>query len=409
MPLAEHSVAFASMPLAEHGLRWLYSDIEVAHPLDNGDAAFLHRSVERTAAGLRSDRSRYAAVFGPLTDHVDDIFDYVMGPLLRIPDHPIKTARFGLSALLSADRFANRFSETHTRALFGGIAAHAVQPLSSPASAAAGMVLATAGHAYGWAIPKGGARSVTEAMASYLRSLGGTIVTDHRVRTQEDLPPARLTMLSSTPTALASIFGLPEPDWRYGPGVFKIDWALDEPIPWTNPDVGRAATVHLGGELEEVAAAEADVHRSLHPDRPFVLVAQPTNVDPSRAPDGKHIAWAYCHVPNGSDVDMADRIESQIERFAPGFRDLIIAKHAKPPAWYASYNDNYVGGDIGAGAFNVRQILARPKLSTNPYSTPIEGVFLCGASTAPGAGVHGMCGWWAAKTALKSVGINAQS
>ncbi len=409
MPLAEHSTAFASMPLAEHGLRWFYSDIEVAHPLDNGEAAFLRRSVELTAAALGSDSDRYKAVFGPWANNADDIFRFVMGPILRIPDHPIKTARFGLSALLSASRFASRFSETRTRALFGGIAAHSVQPLSGPASAAAGIVLATAAHAYRWAIPEGGSHSVTTAMASYFRSLGGTIVTDHRIRNRKDLPPARLTMLSSTPTALASIFGLPEPAWHYGPGVFKMDWALDGPIPWTNSEVGRAATVHLGGDLEEVAAAEASVHRSSHPDRPFVILAQPTNIDPSRAPSGKHVAWAYCHVPNGSEFDMADRIESQIERFAPGFLDLIIAKDAKGPAWYEAYNENYVGGDIGAGAFGARQLLARPKLSLNPYSTPIDGVFLCGASTAPGAGVHGMCGWWAANAALKSIGIKAQS
>lgn len=405
MPFAEHSAAFRAMPLREHGLEWLYSDSEVAHPLDGGDARFIYHDIGRTADALGTDAADYSSLFGRLAPDADDIFSYAMGPMLRLPHHPWKLARFGLAALLSADRFASRYDEPGSQALFAGVAAHAVRPFSRTASASVGLAMMVAAHAYRWPLPRGGATSVTTSMASYFASLGGTIETDRRIRTASDFPATRLKLLSSTPTALASIFGLAEPRWSYGPGAFKIDWALDGPIPWKNTEVGGASTVHVGGSYEEIALAEQAVHHGSHPEKPYVLVTQPTNVDATRAPSGKHVAWGYCHVPNGSDVDMVDGIETQIERFAPGFRDRIIAKHIKPPGWYTDYNDNYVGGDIGAGAFTLRQMFGRPKLSPNPYSTQIDGVFLCGASTAPGAGVHGMAGWNAAAAALASLGI----
>ncbi len=404
MPFAEHSAALRSMPLTQFGLKWLYADVEVAHPLDEGDAGIIVHDVQHTADRLGRDSASYASLFGPLSRDADAIFEFAMGPMLRVPKHPFKLARFGLPALSSANRLANRFDEPTARALFAGLAGHAVQPFSSHMSASVGLALGVAAHAYRWAIPKGGAASVTTAMADYFTSLGGVIETACPVRAATDIPSSRLKLLSATPTAFASIFDLAEPKWVYGPGAFKVDWALNGPIPWADASVGQAATVHLGGSFEEIAAAELAVHSGDHPDRPYVLLAQPTNVDPSRAPAGKHIAWGYCHVPNGSDFDMVERIENQIERFAPGFRDLIIAKHIKNPAWYADYNENYVGGDIGAGAFTPMQMFGRPKLSPNPYSTSLEGVFLCGASTAPGGGVHGMAGWNAAHAALRSIG-----
>ncbi len=409
MPFAEHSAAFRAMPLREHGLEWLYSDSEVAHPLDGGDARFIYHDIARTAETLGKDKAAYSSLFGRLAPDADDIFSYAMGPMLRLPHHPWKLARFGLAALLSADRFAARYDDPGSRALFAGVAAHAIQPFSQPTSASVGLAMMVAAHAYRWPVPKGGATNVTASMARYFASLGGIIETDRPIRSASDLPATRLKLLSSTPTALASIFDLPEPRWTYGPGAFKIDWALAGPIPWANAEVGRASTVHVGGTYEEIAAAEKAVHQASHPDKPYVLVTQPTNIDASRAPRGKHVAWGYCHVPNGSDVDMVDRVESQLERFAPGFRDQIIARHVKPPGWYADYNDNYVGGDIGAGAFTPRQMFGRPKLSPNPYATSIEGVFLCGASTAPGAGVHGMAGWNAAAAALRSIGLRSDA
>lgn len=415
MPFGQASPAFRTMPLGEHGLTWLTSDIEVAQPLDDHDAAFLYHDVSRTAGLLGSDGNRYEKVFDRWVSNADQIFAGTMGPLVRAPRHPIKLAGFGLPALMSADRLASRFATTQTRALYAGCAAHAVQPFDRPTSAAVGLALMLAGHASRWAIPQGGASAITTAMANYFVSLGGTIETDVHIDSASDVPPARLVLLSVTPTAFSKMYANQLPanyghkPWRYGPGVFKIDWALDGPIPWSNPQVGEAATVHVGGRYEDVRRSEHAVHAGQHPERPFVLLAQPTNIDPSRAPNGKHVAWGYCHVPNGSTVDMTDRIEAEIERFAPGFRDLVIAKHVKNPAWYETYNENYVGGDIGAGAFNPRQLFGRPKLSTKPHGTPLPGVFLCGASTAPGGGVHGMSGWWAAQTALTSIGIKPPS
>ena len=327
-----------------------------------------------------------------------------------LPRNPIAMGRFGLRAMRSARGFAKGWLRTERgRALFAGIAAHSVTPLEFRGSAAAGLMLQIAGHAVGWPMPRGGAQSITDAMVSYLESLGGEVVTGVRVESLEELPGVGVALLDVGARQLASIAGdgLPQryrrklEAFRYGPGVFKMDWALEGPIPWSALDCSFAGTVHVGGTLEEISAAEAAVWRGEHPERPFVLVAQPSMFDDTRAPQLRHVAWAYCHVPNGSDFDMTERIENQIERFAPGFRERILARSVMKTSDIEDYNANYVGGDIAGGANTLRQLFVRPVSAFKPYRTPIEGVYLCSASTPPGAGVHGMCGYWAALDALK--------
>lgn len=428
-PLAVGSPFLSTLPLAEHGLEWVQPRYPVAHPLDDGSAAVLERDVDATAAALGTDERAYRRLMSPLARDWDRIAAGAMGPL-RPPHNPIATGRFGLRALRSARGLADSWLRTErARALFAGIAAHSVTPLEFRGSAAAGLVLQIAGHAVGWPMPRGGAQSITDAMVSYLQSLGGEVVTGVKVdsldelrqgrialcpstgsgRTGIEFPRARAVLLDVGAKELARIAG----DWlpsgyrrrldafRYGPGVFKMDWALDGPIPWTAVECKGGGTVHLGGTLEEIADAEAAVWRGEHPERPFVLLAQPTMFDGTRAPEGKHIAWAYCHVPNGSELDMTERIEAQIERFAPGFRQTILARSVMSPTDMQAYNANYVGGDIGGGANTLRQLFARPVSVAAPYRTPIDGVYLCSASTPPGGGVHGMCGYWAARDALK--------
>lgn len=408
-PLAVGSPFISSLPLAKHGLEWVHPRYPVAHPLDNGSAAVLERDVDATAAALGEDSRAYRRLATPLVRDWSKIAAGAMGPL-RLPRNPIAMGRFGLHALRSARGLADSWLRTEkARALFAGIAAHSVTPLEFKGSAAAGLVLQVAGHAVGWPMPRGGAQSITDAMVSYLQSLGGEVVTGVRVQSLDYLPKARGALLDVGARELARIAGerLPQGyrrklnDFRHGPGVFKVDWALDAPIPWTAVECAAAGTVHLGGTLEEIADAEAAVWRGEHPKRPFVLVAQPTMFDDTRAPAGRHIAWAYSHVPNGSDFDMIERIEAQVERFAPGFRQTILARSVMYPSDMQAYNPNYVGGDIGGGANTLRQLFARPASALSPYRTPIEGVYLCSASTPPGAGVHGMCGYWAARDALK--------
>ncbi len=411
-PFGTGSPAFRSMPLQDHGLAWGYSEAEVAHPLDGGRSVSLWQDVDRTADALGVDARRYRRTIGQFAAHADELFGDTLGPLLRIPAHPVLLARFGIPGLLSARRFAEGFETEAAQALFAGNAAHNTTSLRAPGSAAIGFALMMAGHAYRWPMAVGGSAAITRAMAEFFVMLGGEIVTGHRVQSVADLPQARLTLLSMTPPAVDSLFGDRFPSayrramqrWRFGPGVFKVDWALDGPIPWTAPQVGEAATVHVGGSLAEIAESEQAMWEGRHSDRPFVLLVQHTLVDGTRAPAGKHTAWGYCHVPNGSTVDRSDAIEAQIERFAPGFRDLILERHLMSSEDYARYNPNYVGGDIIGGAFTLKQIVARPRLSPNPYATPIPGVFLCGSSAAPGAGVHGMVGWHAAHAALGSIG-----
>ena len=408
-PLAVGSPCLSTLPLAEHGLEWIHPRYPVAHPLDDGSPAVLERDVDATAANLGDDAESYRNLMSPLMRDWSRIAAGAMGPL-RPPRNPIAMGRFGMKALRSARSLADSQLRTvQARALFAGIAAHSVTPLEFRGSAAAGLILQVAGHAVGWPMPRGGAQSLTDSMVSYLQSLGGEVVTGVRVDSLDELPQASAVLLDVGARELGRISGDRLPTgyrrkldaFRYGPGVFKIDWALDAPIPWTAAECGEAGTVHLGGTLEEIADAEAAVWRGEHPERPFVLLAQPTMFDNTRAPSGKHVAWAYCHVPNGSDFDMTERIEAQVERFAPGFRERVLARSVMSPSDVEAYNANYVGGDIGGGANTLRQLFARPVSAIAPYRTPIKGVYLCSASTPPGAGVHGMCGYWAARDALK--------
>jgi phytoene dehydrogenase-like protein len=411
-PLGAGSPFFRGLPLAEHGLEWIHPDLPLAHPLDDGTAAVAQRSLEATAARLASDGAAYRRLFEPLARGWEGLDADVLAPL-HVPRHPFAMARFGLLALRSARGLAeSRFAGEAARALFAGIAAHSILPLEQAGTAAAGLVLGTLAHSVGWPLPRGGSGRIAAAMVSLLRSLGGESVSGARVSSMDELPPARAVVLDVTPRQLLAIAGSRLPAayrsalarYRYGPGVFKLDLALDGPIPWRARDCGRAGTVHVGGTLEEIAAGEAAVWRGEHPERPLVLVAQQSLFDATRAPAGKHTAWAYCHVPHGSAVDMTGRIEAQIERFAPGFRDLVLARSAQGPAELEGRNPNLVGGDIGGGVLDLRQLFARPVLSMVPYRTPARGLYLCSSSTPPGGGVHGMCGHHAARAALHDLG-----
>lgn len=411
-PLAAASPFFRGLQLESLGLDWIEPPVQLAHPLDDGTAASLVRSVEETAAGLGPDAPAYERLMGPLVEAADDLLDDVLRPL-RWPRRPLLLARFGFTALRSAAGVCRRFRTPAARALFAGIAAHSAVPLERPTSAAIGLVLAVPGHTVGWPLPRGGAGQIAEALAQRLRSLGGQIETEHRVEDLDRLPAAGAVLLDLTPRQLLRLAGERLPAlyrsqlrrYRYGPGVCKVDFALDGPIPWTAEACRRAATVHVGGTLEEIAEAEAAVWRGESPPRPFVLLAQPSLFDDSRAPAGKHTAWAYCHVPHASEVDVSERIEAQIERFAPGFRDRILARHTLLPADLERLNANLVGGDINGGAALPRQLIARPAIRWDPYATPVRGLYICSSSTPPGGGVHGMCGHLAALSALRREGL----
>ncbi|MBM3132403.1 MAG: NAD(P)/FAD-dependent oxidoreductase [Chloroflexi bacterium] len=410
-PLALSSPFFRSLDLAEQGLDWIHPPGAMAHPFDDGSAIVLERSIKATAAQLGSDAPRYAALIEPISAHWGEIAEDILGPL-RLPRHPLITLRFGRIALDSARHLAERqFADHRTRAVFAGIAVHSIQPLGHRGTAAAGLMLSAAAHAVGWPIPRGGSQRIADALTALFVSLGGTIETGRIVNALEELPESRAVLLDITPRQLARIAGHRLTDGyrrrmenhRYGPGVFKIDWALDGPIPWTAAVCSKAGTVHLGGTLEEIVASENAAWEGKPMERPFIILAQQSLFDPSRAPAGKHTAWAYCHVPNGSPVDMTDRIERQIERFAPGFRGHILARSAMSPAEMEEYNPNYVGGDIGGGVRNLRQLFIRPLGRWRPYTTPIKGLYLCSSSMPPGGGVHGMCGYHAARAALRAV------
>ncbi len=407
-PGAVGSPFLRSLPLDEHGLEWIHSPAPLAHPFDDGSAVLLERSVAATAAGLGRDGAAYRRLFEPLVEVADDLADLVLAPLRR-PHSWRAAARFAASALLPATMLAQRrFAGERARGLVAGLAAHSILPLSRPPTGAVGLALGLFGHAYGWPFPRGGSQAIANAFASYLRSLGGEIECGRRVESLAELRRARLVLLDVTPRQLLALAGDALPSfyrrrlagYRYGPGAFKLDLALDGPVPWAAEGCARAATVHLGGTLTEIARAEAQVARGQHPERPFVLLAQQSLFDDTRAPAGRHTVWAYCHVPNGSTVDMSDRIERQIERFAPGFRERIAGRHVLGPAALERYNANYVGGDIAGGVLDLRQLFTRPVARIVPYSTPLEGIYLCSSSTPPGAGVHGMCGYFAARAAL---------
>ena len=408
-PMAAGSPFFSTLPLSEHGLDWVHPPAPLAHPLDDGTAVMMERSVEATADGLGPDSASYSALFVPLVSDWDKLTVDILGPL-RFPRHPLVTARFGLTGLRSARSVAQaRFRGERARALFAGLAAHSILPLERPLSAAFGLVLGAAGHAVGWPMPRGGAQRISGALASHLTSLGGRIETGVPVERLEDVPAAAVTLLDMTPRQVVKIAGRRLPGrfrrsldaYRYGPAAFKVDWALSGPVPWRASECARAGTVHLGGSMDEIANAERDVWLGRHPDRPFVLLSQPSLFDPSRAPEGRHTVWAYCHVPNGSRFDMTDRIEAQVERFAPVFRERILKRSVRPPAALEEYNPNCVGGDINGGVQDLGQLFSRPARLLNPYSIPSTDIYICSSSTPPGGGMHGMCGYFAARAALR--------
>ena len=411
-----HALALASpflsaLPLAGHGLELVHPAAPLAHPLDDGTAVMLERSVADTAAGLGPDERAYLRLFEPLVRDAAPLMASLLAPL-RPPRHPLVLARFAASGPRSAAGLArSRFEGERARALLAGCSAHSMLPLDAPVSAAFGLVLAVSGHAVGWPVARGGSQRLADALAAHLRLLGGTIETGNAVASLDELPIGRApVLLDVTPRQLIELAGSRLPGgyrrrlgrYRYGPGVFKVDWALDGPIPWTAPEAARAGTLHLGGTLDEIAAGERAVNDGQHPERPFVLLVQASVFDASRAPAGRHTAWAYCHVPNGSARDMTAAIEAQVERFAPGFSELVAGRSVMDSAAVQRHNPNYVGGDINGGLQDVRQLFARPVARANPYSTPLPGVYLCSSSTPPGGGVHGMCGYWAARAALAS-------
>ena len=408
-PLALASPFLRSLPLEAHGLEFVHPEIPLAHPLDDGRAVALHRSVEQTAEGLGADGPAYRALMQPLADSWEALVEDLFGPL-RPPRHPLASARFARPGMRSAQGLArSRFSGVQARALLAGNAAHAMRPLTAPATAGFGLTLQTLGHGVGWPAAVGGSQAIADAMASLLRSLGGEIRTDSPVRSLGDLLGARAVLFDLTPQQILAIAGDELPAryrrglgrYRYGPGVFKLDYALDGPVPWSAPECRRAGTVHVGGAFEEIAAAEAAVARGEHAARPYVLVAQQSLFDPGRAPGGAHTLWAYCHVPNGSAIDAREAIEAQIERFAPGFGELVRARSVMGPAAMEAHNANYVGGDINGGAATLGQLFARPVARAVPYTTPNPRLFICSSSTPPGGGVHAMCGWHAARAALR--------
>ena len=404
--MAVASPFFRTLPLHRYGLEWIEPSAQLAHPFDDGSAAVVERSLEQTARGLDRDRDAYIRLFGGVVRDWPRLERAVLGPFTW-PRHPFALASFGLRALRSAESLATgMFVEERTRALFGGIAAHGMLPLDRALTAGFGLVLGTMAHLVGWVFPRGGAQKLTDALVAHLAALGGEVIVNHRIASIDDLPKARAVLCDLSPRPFLRVAGRRLPAryrqslerYRYGMGVYKVDWALDGPIPWRAAGCRRAATVHVCGTLAELARSEHDTWRGVVSDRPFVLLVQPTLFDASRAPAGKHTAWAYCHVPAGSTVDMLPRIEAQIERFAPGFRERVLARSVMTPADIEAHNANLVAGDIGSGVVDLRQFFTRPTWRT--YSTPTRGLYICSAATPPGVGVHGMCGYFAAQRAM---------
>lgn len=409
--LARVSPLLRTLPLADHGLELIQPAAPFAHPLDDGSAVVVQQSLDAIGDALSAgDARRYRALLAPFVEHVEPLMDALLGPLSF--DHPALMTRFGRHAIQSAEGLARRaFADERTRAMFAGVAAHSMVPLDRLATSGYGLTLLIAAHSVGWPIARGGSQQLANALASCLRSLGGEIITGELVESLDALPRARAVLCDVTPRQLIRLAGERLPPayrdrlsrFRYGPGVFKMDWALSSPVPWRDAGCATAGTLHLGGTMAEIAQSERDAWLGRVSEKPYVLAVQPTLFDPSRAPEGRHTLWAYCHVPNGSPVDMSGRIEAQIERFAPGFRDCILARSALAPADLERRNANYVGGDIMGGAGDLAQVFARPTKIIAPYRTPLAGVYLCSASTPPGGGVHGMSGYHAARAALHDV------
>ena len=405
-PLGAGAPFFSSLPLPDHGLEWIYSPAPLAHPLDDGTAIVLEHNLDEAANALGPDGKSWRNLVQPFVKQWDEFAPEVLRPVPMVPKHPFLMARFGMTAFLSAKAVASRFRSERTRALFAGLAAHSFLALDEMLSGAFGMLMAIPAHAVGWPIPRGGAQAIPDALCSYLATFGGAVWTSRRVESLAALTDYEVILCDVTPRQLLKIGAqrlsqgyMHELErFRYGPGAFKVDYALSVPIPWKASECLRAATVHLGGTFEEIAASEKAVRSGKHADRPFVLLAQPSLFDPSRAPEGKHTAWAYCHVPNGSQVDMLERIENQIERFAPGFGEIVLARRAFSPANLESMDANLVGGDVGGGVMDLRQFVFRP--TPRLYATSAKDIYICSASTPPGGGVHGMCGYHAAQKAL---------
>jgi phytoene dehydrogenase-like protein len=409
-PLAAASPFFTTLPLHEHGLEFIYPQVAAAHPFDDGTAAVLAGSVEDTARGLGKDAEAYRRLIQPIVNDWPVLAPELLGPL-HWPEDVSSLVRFGLVGLSAATQLAKRFHTREARGLLAGMAAHSIQPLTNLSTSAIALVLMTTGHVKGWPVPRRGSVAIADALASYFVSLGGVIETGVEVTNFAQLPSSRCVLLDLTPRQLlrlgghrwSSLYRWQLERYRYGMGVFKIDWALAERIPFTAAGCRQAGTIHIGNTLEEITASEALTAAGGYPDRPFVLLAQPSVFDPSRAPQGRHTAWAYCHVPNGSRKDMTEAIEGQVERFAPGFRARILGRHVFDTAQLEDYNANYIGGDINGGIIDIRQLFTRPALRWSPYRTSEKGIYICSSSTPPGGGVHGMCGYHAARRALKDV------
>jgi len=409
-PMAAGSPFFQSLPLDQFGLQFCYPEIDLAHPFDDGTAAFLNRSVEDSANSLGADRETYLKLISPFLKTWPAMAKDVLGPL-TFPAHPLSLAAFGLKALQPASMLVKKFSALPARGLWAGLAAHSIQPLSNIATSAIGLVLATAAHLYGWPVPKGGSACLADALASYFLSLGGKIETGFYVKSLDQLPTAKAVLFDVTPAQLLKIAGHKLSSfyrwqlerYRYGMGIFKIDWALDDATPFIADACRKTGTVHIGGSFEEIATGESLASKRKISDTPFVLFAQQSLFDHTRSPQGKHTAWAYCHVPHGSKEDMTTIIEQQVERFAPGFRERILGRHTMNTAQLEEYNPNYIGGDINGGIIDIRQLFTRPALRRSPYRTSAKGLYICSSSTPPGGGVHGMCGYHAAKRALKDI------
>jgi phytoene dehydrogenase-like protein len=409
-PMAVASPFFRSLPLSEHGLHWIQPPLPLVHPLDGAPPAVLGHSIGETAATIGPDGEAYRRLLQPLVRNWDLLIPEILSPPIHLPSHPFALAEFGIRALWPA-AWLNKlvFRGERAKALFAGLAAHSIVPLEKVASSAIGLVMAASGHACGWPIPRGGAQQISEALAAYLRSMGGTIETDAPVASVDSLPPSRAVLFDLSPRQVAKIAGNRLPQgylnnlrrFAYGPGIFKVDWALAAPIPWRDPECTRTATLHIGGSAGEISASESAAWNGKFDGKPFLLLAQQSLFDPSRAPAGRHTGWAYCHVPNGSTLDVTEAMESQVERFAPGFRDLILARATRNTTQMEEWNANLIGGDIGGGANNLQQLLFRPTLSFDPYRTPANGMYICSSSTPPGGGVHGMCGYHAARSALR--------
>lgn len=407
-PLAAGSPYFSKLPLDKYRLEFIHSPTALAHPLEDGTAAILDRSIETTSEHLGRDRKKYRDLMTPFAENWESLSNDLLGPP-RFPRHPLLAARFGIHAIRSAKGFAeSSFEEDRTRALFAGLAAHSFLSLDRLATSAFGLMLSLLAHTNGWPIAKGGSQSISNALAAYFKELGGEIVTGHRVQSISELPPAKAILCDVTPRQLLRLAGHSLPagfrrrliSYRYGPAAFKIDWALSEPVPWKAAACLKAATIHLGGSFTEILHSEHLVNSGQHTEKPFIILSQPTLFDATRAPAGKHVLWAYCHVPNASQLDMTTRIEDQIERFAPGFRDCILARNVTTPALFEQHNANLIGGDINGGSQHLAQMFARPTVRL--YSTPVRSLYLCSSSTPPGGGVHGLCGYHAARLALRN-------